>query len=356
MQRSAGRRSFGGNSHDRNRGNRYRRGVTTTDLVVDALFDRPADEGLTLALLVQQGGEIVAERYGVQPENVFQPEVEITADSTLISWSMAKSITHAAVGILVADGAVDVDAPARVPEWQDTDKQAITLLQLLEMRSGLRFEEDYVDESVSHCIEMLFGESGPSHAAYAAALPLDHEPGSHWSYSSGTTNIVSRIIGDIVCGGPGGDPVERKAAVHRFLRERLFDPCGMTSAEPKFDGAGDFVGSSYVYATARDFARFGELYRHDGVTDLGAGRRILPVGWLDHARAWAAHDDDNGFDYGRHWWLWPSLPGSLACHGHEGQYLVVDPSRELVLVHLGKTPAEAAPGLVRRLHAIVETC
>ena len=109
MQRSAGRRSFGGNSHDRDRGSRYRRGVTTTDLVVDALFDRPADEGLTLALLVQQGGEIVAERYGVQPENVFQPEVEITADSTLISWSMAKSITHAAVGILVADGAVDVD-------------------------------------------------------------------------------------------------------------------------------------------------------------------------------------------------------------------------------------------------------
>ena len=118
---------------------------------------------------------------------------------------------------------------------------------------------------------------------------------------------------------------------------------------PKFDDAGDFVGSSYVYATARDFARFGELYRHDGVTDSGNGVRILPAGWRDHARTKVAHDPENGFDYGRHWWMWPQFPGSLSCHGYQGQFTIVVPDKELVVVHLGITPVEVAPALRRRL-------
>ncbi len=326
--------------------------------LVDDLCDRPEDEGVTLAIVVQQGGEIVAERYGTQPANVFQPEIEITAETTLTSWSMAKSITHAAVGVLVADGLLDLDAPAPVPEWMGTPKADITTLQLLEMRSGLRFVEDYVDDDVSHCIEMLFGESGPSHAAYAAALPLDHPPGTHYSYSSGTTNIVARIVGDIVTGTTAGngdlDPGRRRAVIEAFLHDRLFDPIGMASALPKFDGAGDFVGSSYVYATARDFARFGELYRHDGVTE--SGQRMLPVGWSGHAGVPVSHDDENGCDYGRHWWVWPEFPGSLACHGHEGQYIVVVPDRELVIVHLGKTDAAVAPELRARLRTMIDAC
>ena len=320
--------------------------------LVDELFERPADQGVTLALLLQHRGERVVERYGVQPENIFQPAIEVTAESTLTSWSMAKSITHAAVGILVGDGELDVDAPAPVPEWAGTPKAAITTLQLLEMRSGLRFVEDYVDDEVSHCIEMLFGDSGPSHAAYAAALPLDHDPGTHYSYASGTTNIIARIIGDLVSGGPGGDPDHRRGATESFLRQRLFGPIGMDSAIPKFDAAGDFVGSSYVFATARDFAAFGELYRNDGVT--ADGDRILPVGWVEAAKVPVSHDDENGCDYGRHWWMWPQLPGSLACHGHEGQYIVVVPDRELVVVHLGKTEAAAAPQLRARLRRIID--
>ena len=317
---------------------------------VDALFERPDDEGITLALVVTRGGEIVAERYGTQPANAFEPAKEITADSTLISWSMAKSITHALVGLLAGDGRLDVTAPAAVPEWAGTPKAEITLLQLLEMRSGLRFVEDYVDDSISHCIEMLFGESGPSHAAYAAALPLDHEPGTHFSYSSGTTNIICRILGDVVH-GPGGEPAARRRAMEEFMTDRLFGPVGMTSAIPKFDDAGDFVGSSFVYATARDFAAFGELYRNDGVN--AAGERVLPAGWRDHACTFAAHEPENGCDYGRHWWMWPQFPGSLACHGHEGQFVVVDPARELVVVHLGKTPADASPSLRARLADII---
>jgi CubicO group peptidase (beta-lactamase class C family) len=318
--------------------------------LIDDLFART--DGITLALVVSHGGDIVAERYGVQPENPFQPELEITAESTLLSWSMAKSITHAAVGLLVADGLLDVEAPAPVPEWAGTPKAAITMLQLLEMRSGLRFVEDYVDDSVSHCIEMLFGESGPSHAAYAAALPLDHEPGTVYNYSSGTTNIITRVLGDVVRGGPGGSPDERRSAMEGFLRSRLFEPAGMRSAIAKFDDAGDFVGSSFVYATALDFVRFGELYRRDGVTE--SGERILPEGWRDHARTWAAHDDDNGCDYGRHWWMWPHIESSLCCHGHEGQYIVVVPDRRLTIVHLGKTDADALPQLRARLHEMVQ--
>ena len=317
------------------------------DGLIADLFARP--EGISLAFVVQQRGEVIAERYGIQPENIFQPEIAVTADTTLTSWSMAKSITHAAVGLLVADGMIDVDAPAAVPEWMGTDKAEITLLQLLEMRSGLRFVEDYVDDGVSHCLEMLFGESGPSHAAYAAALPLDHPPGTFYNYSSGTTNIIARIIGDIVSGS--GDPDERRAAVESFLHERLFGPVGMTSATPKFDGAGDFVGSSYVYATARDFAKFGELYRHDGVTSEGV--RVLPEGWSEHARGFSALDPENGCEYGRHWWMWPEIPGSLVCHGHEGQYIVVVPDRELVVVHLGKTPSDETAELRARLRDMI---
>ncbi|MGK0277002.1 MAG: CubicO group peptidase (beta-lactamase class C family) [Ilumatobacter sp.] len=322
--------------------------------LVDELFSRPATDGQSLALVIQQGGSIVAERYGTQPANEFQSAVDLDADSTLISWSMAKSITHAAVGVLVADGSIDIGGPAPVPEWKGTPKEVITTLQLLEMRSGLHFVEDYVDGTASNCIEMLFGDGGPSHAAYAASQPLDHEPGTVWNYSSGTTNIISRIIGDIVSGSSGGDPGNRSAAVRAFLSERLFEPTGMATAEPKFDGAGDFVGSSYLYASARDFANFGELYRHDGVTDLGNGAQILPVGWADHAAVQVATDEESGFGYGRHWWSWPDIPGSYSCHGYEGQFIIVAPESEVVLVHLGKTDISVAPALRARLGGLLQ--
>lgn len=314
---------------------------------IDAIFERPAARGIPLAIVVVHRGEIVAERYGVQPATAFGPEAAITPRSTLVSWSVAKSITHAAVGVLVGDGLLDLDAPAAVPEWRGTDKQPITLRDLLEMRSGLRFVEDYVDDGISHCLAMLFGEGRADHAGYAAALPLDHPPGTVWNYSSGTTNIICRILGDVVGGG--------RSRMEEFLRERVFLPAGMESATPGFDDAGTWVGSSYVYATARDFARFGELYRNDGVS--GSGDRVLPPGWTDHARTFIAHDPTgagrDGFDYGRHWWMWPEFPGSLAAHGYEGQYVVVVPDRELTVVHLGKTQRDLQPPLVAALSDLI---
>ena len=303
---------------------------------------------MTYALVVQQGGETLVERYGTQAGNLFHPDpVEVRADTPLVSWSVAKSMVHAAVGVLVAEGRVDVTAPAPIPEWSGTDKEAITLLDLLEMRSGLRFAEEYVDADNSDCIAMLFGVGSDDHAAYAAALPLDHPVGMVWNYSSGSTNIVCRVLGDIV---GGGEAAAREQRMREFLDERLFGPIGMSSADPRFDPAGTWVGSSYVYATSRDFARFGELYLRDG---LVGGDRLLPEGWVAHARTRVADEPDSGFGYGRHWWLWPDLPDSVAAHGYDGQYVVVVPEQDAVIVHLGKTDAAVRPQLVDHLRRVI---
>ena len=315
--------------------------------IADELFGPAPQHGVSLALVIQHRGRVVFERYGTQPDTLFGAGGPVGPETTLISWSMAKSITHAAMGILVGDGAIDVSAQAPVASWHGTDKQSITIEQLLEMRSGLEFIEDYVDHSISNCIEMLYGAGQDDMAAYAAGLPLIHRPGSVWNYSSGTTNIVARIIGDVLGSGDDGGRREMEA----FLSDRLFGPIGMTSAIPKFDPAGTFVGSSYVFATARDFARFGQLYLDDGVVD---GHRILPAGWRNHARLPVSFDDEGGFGYGRQWWLWPQYEGSLACHGFEGQFIVVLPDRDLVVVHLGKSPAEARQPLLAALRGIID--
>lgn len=151
----------------------------------------PEDIAETHALLVVQNGKLVTERYWK----------DHSPDQTLKSWSMAKSITHALVGILVREGMIDIHGPADVPEWKEPGdpRGAITLDQLLRMSSGLRFVEEYVEGHPSDVREMLFGSGRPDTAAFAASFPLEHEPGSFWSYSSGTTNIVARIAKHALC-------------------------------------------------------------------------------------------------------------------------------------------------------------
>lgn len=303
-------------------------GVGEIDRLLDRAFSQPPELGLTLAVVAVQGGAVVAERYAA--------EADAGPESTFISWSMAKSMTQALVGLLVGDGLLDIDAPADVPEWRGDGRSRITLRQLLDMCSGLEFCEDYVDAGISHVIEMLFGAGMADHAAYAAAFPLVAEPGMRWSYASGTTNIIARIAGRAI--GSGRDDTER------YLHERLFGPLGMRSAVPKFDDAGTFVGSSYVYATARDFARFGYLYLRDGVWN---GTRLLPHGWVEAARTPVAPPvgPDERHGYGAQWWLWRRDPAVLAACGYEAQRIIVDPARDLVLVRLGKSPAELGPAV-----------
>ena len=311
---------------------------TVVDDVLERAFTQPPELGETLAIVVVHRGEVVAERYGP----------DTGPDTTLISWSMAKSITHALVGLLVRDGRLDVAAPAAVPRWQGDDdpRREITLDQLLQMRSGLDFVEDYSDDHVSDVLEMLFGSGADDVAAYAESCPLAHEPGAVWNYSSGTTNIVSALVGRVIGGGEAG--------VRSFLERELFAPAGMRSAIPRFDAAGTFVGSSYVYATARDFARFGELYLHDGVAD---GTRVLPEGWVDHARTTtsppAPPEEIHG--YGAHWWIWDDDLGTFGAHGYEGQYTLVVPSLDLVVVRLGKSPADLQPAVTADLHRLIES-
>jgi CubicO group peptidase (beta-lactamase class C family) len=289
---------------------------------IDQAFDEPGDLGETWALVIVQAGALVFERYG--PGR--------SADDTCRSWSMAKSITHALVGIVVGDGRLDIHAPADVPEWRGPGdpRAAITLDQLLRMSSGLAFTEAYAPSEPSDVIEMLFGAGQNDVAAFAAAFPLAHPPGSFFSYSSGTTNIVSRALARAL--GTEGPAFEA------FMRERLFAPIGMTSATPRFDEAGTFIGSSFCFATTRDFARFGLLYLRDGQWD---GRRLLPKGWVDYARTPTFQQADcvDG-PYGAHWWLDLAGPGSFTANGYEGQYIVICPDRDLVIVRNGVT-AEA---------------
>lgn len=292
--------------------------------------------GETHAIVAWHGGTEVFSAFGSGYATECGPGV------THISWSMAKSMTQALVGFMVRDGLVDIDAPAAVPEWADDARGGITLRHLLEMRSGIAWVEDYVDGATSNVIDMLFGSGKDDHAAYAASLPMEQAAGTHWVYSSGTTNVICRILGDVL-GGTDAD--QRRERMHSFIRSRLFDPLDMRSATAKFDAAGNFVGSSYVYATAADFVRFGRMY----VNRLD----LLPEGWRELARTPIATDPETGNGYGHHWWVWPQLPGSLVATGYEGQYTIVLPEDDLVIVRLGKTPAELRENVVRDLVALV---
>lgn len=308
--------------------------------------DAPQGKGISLALVAVHRGRVIAERYGRQPASVFHEERAITRDTPLISWSMAKSITHAAIGILVGEGLIEIGAVAPISEWDGDDRRAITWSHLLQMRDGLDFVEDYVGDASgggrSDVIDMLFGAGADDVASYARSRPLLHEPGSVWSYSSGTTNVLCGMLGELLGG---------REEMDRFLRERIFEPVGMKSAAATFDAAGTFIGSSYVHATARDFARFGYLYLRGGIF---GDERILDELWVDCAHRQHAVDPDTGHGYGEHWWTWNGNDRTMAALGYEGQRTIVVPERDLVVVHLGKWETSTQPLLDRTLTSVID--
>lgn len=295
-----------------------------------------ANLGETHALVIIQAGRLILERYAEGRNH----------ETTFPSWSKAKSITHALTGMVVGDGKLDIFAPANVPEWQGADdpRRAITLDHLLRMSSGLAFEENYVPGGTSDVIEMLFGKGQGDVAAYAAQSSLAHEPGTFMSYSSGTTNIVSRIMAEAA--GLNGPTLEA------FMRQRLFRPLGMKTATPKFDAAGNFIASSFCYASARDFARFGLLYLRDGIWD---GRRLLPEGWVDYART-PTYQQPGCPDkpHGAHWWLGMAGPGSFSANGYDGQYTLLVPDLDMIVVRHGATPLELKDNLPVWMKSVVD--
>jgi len=287
----------------------------------------PARPRRTRAVVVAHRGRLLAERYAPG----------FGADTPLLGWSMTKSVLAALVGVLVGEGRLSLDGPVPVPAWgaADDPRGRIHLRELLRMSSGLEFEEVY-DDPLADATFMLFG--APDVAGYAAGKPLAAPPGKRWSYSSGTTNILAGVLRAVV--GEG--------AQLAFPRRALFDRLGMASAVLETDPSGTFVGSSFMYATARDWARFGELLRLDGVW---RGERLLPAGWVEFLRTPAPAAP--GGKYGAHLWLEvgeffrgadrPALPrDAFHAIGHEGQFVSVIPSRELVVVRLGLTSVAGA--------------
>jgi CubicO group peptidase (beta-lactamase class C family) len=311
-----------------------RAGGVALDHLLDEAFDTGGPLADTFAVVIIHSGRLVAERYGgLDPRRGRTGPVG--PGTTLLSWSMAKSVLHAVVGMLVGEGRLDLEAPAPVPAWAGAGdrRRAITLEHLLEMRDGLAFVEDYVDRGVSDVMEMLWGSGSHDVAAYAADRPVVAAPGDLFHYSSGTSNIVSGIVARTL--GPG-DPYRL------FLGHRVFAPLGATSATAAFDGAGTWVASSTLYATARDFARFGLLYLRDGVWE---DRRLLPAGWVDHGRRPRSVDPDDGMIHGAHWWVVGDRYGSFWASGYGGQSITVCPALDLVVVRLGDTPTERGPEL-----------
>ena len=314
---------------------------SATQKIIDAQFDQAFKStdtpmGETRAVIIVQGGKIIAERYAKGFDE----------SSKLISWSMAKSVTAGLVGIAVGDGKMGLDQPLNDPLWSDGDpRRAITIRQALHMTDGLRWREDgYSDPVANDAAKMLFGPGRENIVAYVADRPAEFKPGERWRYSSGTTNLISAALARAVSPRNLSDPTGQ-IGLRNFMYDRLFRPIGMNNVGVEFDLAGNFYASSLVHATAQDWARFGLLHLRDGVWD---GKRILPKGYVDFLRTPTTAQDASA--YGAHWWL--SLPNqqgilkkgpydSFEAHGFQGQWIGVIPSKDLVIVRLGLMEGEA---------------
>ena len=279
------------------------------------LVDKQAYGGYVFSFLILHKGIPVVEKYNLG----------INEKTRLLSWSMAKSFTNALAGIMVMDGKWDINAPAEVREWQIDDRKSITINNLLQMQSGLEWNEDYGNRS--DVTVML--HDNDDFARFAYDKPLEYAPGTRWHYSSGTTNIVNHLMRKAI-----GDDIE----YYQFAANRLFNKIGMPDAVFEVDGSGTQVGSSYIYATTRDYARFALLYMNDGVFN---GERILPEGWVKYSTTDAA---DSMGKYSAGFWLnsdgaITSAPANMyRCQGHNGQRIFILPDEELAIVVLGYSP------------------
>ena len=261
---------------------------------------------------------------GIPVTEVYKPQ--FGKDTRFLSWSMAKSVINALVGIEVKRGTMNLSQPAAIEEWKNTDRSKITLNDLMQMQSGLKWNEDYGNRSdvtlMLHCEKDM--------SRFAFEKPLEYPVGTHWYYSSGTTNIVSNLL---------RNQFINDSLYYSFFYTELFNKIGMADVIFEVDVSGTVVGSSYLYATARDYARFALLFQNDGVYN---GERILPEKWVDYSRT--ANSSSDG-EYGSFFWLnrskkLPSAPEDMyMCVGHDGQRIFILPTEELIVVVLGYSPS-----------------
>lgn len=287
------------------------------------------------AIAVVRDGRLVAETYGPGFDR----------DTPLLGWSMTKSVTAALIGLRIGEGKMDLSRGDLLSAWSGDDRSRIKLADLLAMQSGLAFNEDYGD--VTDVTRMLYLESDM--AGFVASKQLEMQPGAKFRYSSGTSNLLSLLWMRTF-----DDPAEALA----YPRKALFAPLGMTSAVMETDASGTFVGSSYMYATAQDWARFAQLLLDDG---SWKGRRILPEGYVSFMRTPSAA---SGGDYGSgQVWLQENgiragtgnfPPDTFWMLGHDGQAIMLVPSLRLAVVRLGLTPSRTGYDVQKLNAKIIE--
>lgn len=315
---------------------------------IDRLFDQK-ELGDTHAFILMYRGNVVAERYATG----YGPNIRFHG------WSMAKTVTAVAIGMLVGEGRLALDESPPIPLWQRAGdpRGEITLRQLLQMRSGLRHQEMAEPAYRGDAARMLFLDGRDDMAAWALAQPLEAEPGRKFNYSTATGTILADIAAHSLTADP--KPAARQAAVHELVHHRLFEPARLHSMFAEYDASGTMVGGAMIHATARDWARFGEMLRHGGSV---RGVQIVPRRWIEFMR----RPSPRAADYGAQLWLnrpadtdrqmlFPGRgPESLfAAIGRGGQYVIVSPDQYLTMVRLGQTGEENRPALTKALADIV---
>jgi hypothetical protein len=286
--------------------------IAKLDRITDKLMNNDGYKGHAFAFMILYKGIPVEESY----QSAFDE------NTRFLSWSMAKSFTNALAGIMVKEGKWDINKPVDIPEWQTNNRKQITINDLMLMQSGLHWNEDYGNRS--DVTMMLYCKN--DFARFSYDQPLDFPAGNRWYYSSGSANVVNYLI---------RKTLKNDEDYYRFAQTQLFNKIGMPDAVFDVDASGTQVGSSYIYATARDYARFGLLYLQDGIFN---GERILPEGWVKYT-ATPASDSKGG--YGSLFWVnkskyFPSAPEDMfSCNGHDGQEIFIIPSKDIVVVVLG---------------------
>lgn len=291
----------------------------TMQTLVDSILRQDNQDGLdTRALLVVKDGYIVAESYA-QGFDYATP---------LLGWSMGKSLTSIMLGNLALKQRVKVNSKELFSQWQNDERSNISLENLLQMSSGLAFAETYIPGTDS--TRMLFLE--PSTSGYALAKPVEHPPGKHFAYSSGTTNILMRYVFETL----GAQP---QALVNYFHTE-IAIPLGLANTVFELDSEGIYVGSSYIFSSARDWARMGWLMVNQGVIN---NQQLISKDWVKAATQ--SNQSENDGRYGYQFWLntggnqaprWSDLPSDLyAMMGNKGQRVMMIPAKNAVIVRLG---------------------
>jgi len=286
------------------------------DLAVENAFDCEGYDELkrTRAVVVIYKNQIIAEKYASG----------FSKDTKILGWSMTKSITSAVMGVLEKQGKINVNQKNLFPEWEQDERSKITLNDLLHMNSGLEWVEDY--NTMSDVTKMLFLEDDMTKVQLNK--PLIGKPNESWNYSSGTTNLLSGYI-------------RNQFKTHQeyldFWYNELIDKIGMNSMIIETDTKGNYVGSSYGWATARDWAKFGLLYLHKGNWN---GEQLLKESWVTYS---ATPTNGSNGQYGAHFWLnaggvYPNVPRDLfSCNGYQGQHVFIIPSKDIVIVRMGLT-------------------